>query len=120
MPEHISEDARLYYEALEASKSGRYDHAIDLLVESLAISEHYKTVELLAICHANCGSPKVALEYFERAYKLNEASSKTACLLAEQLLGLGDPQRARAIVEKILLRQNDYGPATRILARLTL
>ena len=116
--ERISSPEELYNRAWLLHKAGHYRDAIGFLENSLTIAEHYKSCELLAICYREIGEIEIAIEYLERAYKLNEKSSKTACLLAQHLLTVGEIYRSKIIVEKVLKNHHGYGPAIRILEQL--
>jgi len=107
-----------YNQAWLFHKTKRYQDAITSLKESLALKEHYKSYELLAVCCQEIDKISEALEYLEQAYKLNEKSSKTACLLAQLLLDSGDNYRSKTIAEKVLENHKDYGPARRILEKI--
>lgn len=108
----------LYNQAWLFHKSGNFQGAIDLLAESLSLREHYKSCELLAVCYQEIGESRKALQHLEQAYKLNERSSKTACMLAQHLFDSGDIHRCKAMVEKVLQNHKDYGPAKRLLERI--
>ena len=108
----------LYNEARLAHEAGSYRDAIELLEKSVKISEHFKARELLGVCFGEIGDIGKAIENLELAYRMNEKSSKTACLLAQLLLNSGNLSRCKEIVERVLQNHLDYGPAKRLLNEL--
>ena len=113
-----TESGVLYNQAWLAYKDCRYVDAIALLEESLKAHGHFKSCELLGVCLLEIGNSDQALQRFEQAFLMNEKSSKTGCLLAQQLLDSGDASRSREIVEMVLLNNTSYGPARRLLQQL--
>lgn len=114
----VSASLEYYNQAWLAFQSTLYKNALELLERSIAIDEHFKTRELMALCHKELGNIPAAIDNLELAYKLNEKSSKSACLLAELLVSVGEISRARALLEKVLCRQYEYGPAKRLISQL--
>jgi tetratricopeptide (TPR) repeat protein len=104
----------LYNEGWLAHKAGSFRDAILFLERSLALKEHFKARELMGVCLKESGDIQGALLNFELAYKLNEKSSKTGCLLADILLETGRVNQAKEVVDQVLLNHPGYGPAVRL------
>ena len=113
---HKSES--IYHDALLAFETENFPKAIDLLEQSLAHSAHYKAYELLGVILKRVGRSAESLVAFEQAHDLNPKSQKTACLLAQSLLGVHEVERAKGILEAVLKGSPSYGPAKRLLAAI--
>lgn len=92
--------------------------AIELLQESLELHEHFKSYEILGNIFLKHGDLIQARQYLEKAYGLNQRNDRTATLLAETLAALGDSTKAIRVLEELLLRNESYGPARKLLKQL--
>lgn len=108
----------LYIKAKEIIDEGKLEDGIKLLLESASFNEHFKTRELLGVCYRDIGDFENALINLRIAYRLNQKSSKTACLLAQTLLNNGEFIECKKIIELVLFNHTDYGPAKAIQFKL--
>jgi len=104
--------------ARDALDQGDEVSAITLLRESLELNEHFKSYELLGGICLKQGDWVQARQYLEKAYALNPRNDKTATLLAETLSAQGDSIKAIRVLEGMLLRNQNYGPAQKLLKQL--
>jgi len=105
--------------AREALEKGDEVSAIALLQESLALNEHFKSYELLGDIFLKRKDLIQARQYLEKAHGLNHRNDKTATLLAETLAAQGDSMKAIRVLEDLILRNKNYGPAQKLLKQLT-
>jgi tetratricopeptide (TPR) repeat protein len=93
----------LYDRGKELMRAARYDAAVDVLVESIAASPHFKTLELLGECYIHLGMIDHAIVPLAAATTLNRGV-RAPSLLARAFLDLGDRQQARTMARLALER----------------
>src|SRR4029453_13796023 len=93
----------LYDRGKELMRAARYDAAVDVLVESIAASPHFKTLELLGECYIHLGMIAHAMVRPPPGTTLNRGV-RAPSLLARAFLDLGDRQQARTMARLALER----------------
>lgn len=91
------------------------DIAQAFLELTASLDSHASTWLLLSECEAE---PTKKLELLKTAYESNPGMDRAACRYAEQLAAIGQVADAKRVVEDVLSRNRDYGPARRLLERI--
>ena len=104
-----------YCDGRDAIDRGDMESAERLLLESLGISAHFKTHELLGDIAAMRRNGEDAFKHYASAYSLNPNSDSAATRYARALLGSGRINDARSIIDSVLERNPSYGPAKDLL-----
>lgn len=109
----------LYYLGMEQLGDKCYDSALKYFCESFDRHAHFKTAQRIAEALIELNRDEEADLYIETAYQLNSTNSQCAVMYAHVLLRKGDKEKAQAILEDVLKRNNSYGPALRLLKELS-
>jgi pentatricopeptide repeat protein len=122
-PEHsdneYTEDYILYLEGTDAYYNGEYEKALELLLKSAQLYEHFKTYErLYGVLHMLYRDDE-AFVYIEKSHRLNPRNNKTTVLYAEALVRQKRIDEAKTVLSQMLSRNATYGPAKKLLAKLT-
>jgi tetratricopeptide (TPR) repeat protein len=112
----MSDKAYFHYcNGLFAYEIKDYTKAIEELSQSLAISEHFKTHELIALCYYEINNRVESFKHLSVAYSMNTDNDKTSVLYANALYDAGMVLEAKDILANVLVRNNSYGPAKKLL-----
>jgi tetratricopeptide (TPR) repeat protein len=110
-----SDRARLEYDrGREALEAGHHDLAIGHFEASVAVSPHFKALELLGEAWLAKGEPMKAIVPLAAATTLN-AQVIAPSLLAEAFLALGERQEAHRIAHAALRRDAQNRKALAVL-----
>src|SRR5262245_60245643 len=110
-------DFELFQKGRAAFDGGDYELAISLFRQSLEISLHFKTLELLGEALCRLGKHRESIIPLAAATALNRGS-KAPCLLAEAFVALKDWASAKDAAIESLRRTPEYGRANAILGKV--
>jgi len=108
----------LYFKGMEEFKIGNYELALQIFDDSLLILTHGKTFQRKAETLEKLGHKNEALRFMALAYAANPLSDIIAKKFAEYLIDANNTDDAKEILDKIILRNPSYMPATKILSAL--
>ena len=113
----VSDSLVEYYKGRNEMDGNRLDDAVCHFRKSLALSLHFKTAELLGECLLRTGRVTEAIEALGFTMS-NGAAARGPFLLAESYLKAGDRDAAKSAAIESLRRNENYGPALRLLREL--
>ncbi len=107
----------LYDQAYEAMTQSNFEEAIRLFEESVRFVPHYRSLLHLGECYFQLGKLVESVVPLAAATTLNRQGIAPA-LLAEVFLELGDPRKAKELVDLAVARQPDYKRAKTLRNRV--
>lgn len=102
MPSEYEESFEKYEAGRVAMEKADFDRAILLFEESVKLSPHFKTLELLGECKINIGRPSEAILPLAAAVGLGTNAFRAMYLLAKAYSEMGDRKTALSFSEKAL------------------
>lgn len=108
----------LYRNARAAMEANRFDDAIDLFTQSIALKPHFKSLELLGECLLHVNRSKQAIVYLAAAAGLGNNAFRARYLLAKALTNVRETQKAINKLEEALAINKEYKAARDLLAAL--
>jgi Tfp pilus assembly protein PilF len=114
----LSGSLELYLAGKSKVAAGDLPGALRDLQQSIVIHDHFKTHELLALCFEKLGDLSHAIAEYRLALSLNDRSNKTAVCLARALIAAGNCGEASQVLDTVIARSPQYGPAARLRAQL--
>lgn len=103
MIDALSQSSELYRQARELMEMNRLEDAVPLFQQSVALSPHFKALELLGECLVRLDRLPEAVVPLAAATTLNKGV-RAPSLLADVFLKMGDYQRAYEVAEIALSR----------------
>lgn len=103
MIDALSQSSALYRQARELMEMNRLEDAVPLFQQSVALSPHFKALELLGECLVRLDRLPEAVVPLAAATTLNKGV-RAPSLLADVFLKMGDYQGAREVAEIALSR----------------
>ena len=103
MIDALSQSSDLYRQALELMEKNQLEQAVPLFQQSIALSPHFKTLELLGECFIRLNRLPEAVVPLAAATTLNQGV-RAPSLLADVFLKLEDYDSANEIAELALSR----------------
>jgi len=117
MVDSPAKSSQLYQEARRLMNAGNLQEAILLFQQSIALSPHFKALELLGECYIRLGRLTEAIVPLAAATTLNRGVRAPA-LLAEAFLQLGEHERAQESAEVALKRDPNNKRALNVQKQL--
>jgi tetratricopeptide (TPR) repeat protein len=105
MKDVLSQSSDLYQQARLMMSEDRLDEAVALFQQSVALSLHFKSLELLGECFIRLNRLREAIVPLTVATNLNKGV-RAPSLLAEVLLKLEDYQEAKEMADVALSRDS--------------
>lgn len=109
----------LYYLGLERFENKDFENSLQCFIESNELNEHPRTYARMYECLKKLGRNNEAKVYIEIAYQMNPIQDKVTIQYAEELIIDGKIALAKEILEKLLNRNTTYGPAKRLLEKIS-
>lgn len=107
-----------YFEGRSAMKAGDLEIAIDKFIQSLKVSPHFKTLELLGECLLLRNELPEAVIYLAAATGLGKNQSRSRFLLAQALLKIGENEKAIEKLNEAVQINPNYKAARDLLETL--
>lgn len=108
-----------YNLGMAALEKKDYQLALVHFRQSLELNPHFKTCQRIAKILQVVGEELEAESYIEKAFELNSSNSQVATGYAELLLKKGFKQKAITILNEVLNKNPNYGPAKRLKLSVT-
>src|SRR4028119_1434570 len=113
MKNELSQSSDLYQKARLKMSEGNFDDAVFLFQQSIQLSPHFKTLELLGECFIHLNRWQEAIVPLAAATSLNK-SVRAPSLLAEVFLKLEDYPSAEEMAEIALCRDTNNRKALEV------
>ena len=111
MPTEFGDSFDEYAAGREAMNSSDYARAIKLFEESIRLSPHFKTLELLGECRLKIHQPSEAIVPLAAAVGLGTNAFRAMYLLAQAFSECGDKKTALKYVERALQMNSEFRQA---------
>jgi tetratricopeptide (TPR) repeat protein len=116
--DNYEESYLLYQQGLEHFEKGESQLSLNCFLQSNEFQEHSRTYARIYECLTKLGMPVEARPYIELAYKMNPNHDKVTMQYVDSLLQEGNVDMARELLHKLLIRNNTYNPAKRLLEEI--
>jgi tetratricopeptide (TPR) repeat protein len=116
--DHEPDSSSLYFEGKSAMKAGDLDTAIDLFKQSINLSPHFKTLELLGECLLLRNELPEAIIYLAAAAGLGNNQFRSRFLLSQALLKSREKSNAIEKLKEALAINPNYKAAKKLLDTL--